>query len=214
MMEQHYETFPRFSLLSQDEQKVTATAPIKEAIHAAAPKVFEAARVFDFDASGDITGFFGQGADPSDQVIKFIEPVKCGDDRGAIFANLKSAMQAVVKRDLHAQIAQNTQSVDAKPVGIAEALLIADEVFYTKMVEQALPEGGLYVALEKASEMLKNLIDHVKVEKSAGMQRLLNARIIVAITWKRRISKLVKASCKGVSDMLWKSYARFYLEDD
>jgi len=39
----------------------------------------------DFNESGEIVGFFGQGADPSDQVIKFLEPVKCGDDRTATF---------------------------------------------------------------------------------------------------------------------------------
>jgi hypothetical protein len=67
-------------------------------------------------------------------------------------------------------------------------VLIADEVFYCKMAEEAITTGGLYVALDKISEMVNKLIDHVKVEKTKGMLLIHNARLVVALTWKRRIT--------------------------
>jgi len=122
-------------------------------------------------------------------------------------------MVARVKHDMHAQIAQNEWSVDKKPVGIAEAVLIADEVFYCKMAEEAITTGGLYVALDEITEMVKKLIDHSKVEKSAGMQRLHNGRLVVALTWKRRISQLTAGSCRQL-DLFFKSFCRFYFENN
>lgn len=118
-------------------------------------------------------------------------------------------MVAKVKHDMHAQIAQNEWSVDKKPVGIAEAVLIADEVFYCKMAEEAITTGGLYIALDEINDMVNKLIDHSKVEKSAGMQRLHNARIVVAMAWKRRISQLTAGSCRQL-DLFFKSFSRFY----
>jgi len=206
------EAFPQLYLLNNDELKVAMTAPAKEAIQATAPKVFEAAHVMDFNESGDVVGFFGQGADPSDQVIKFLEPVKCGDDRAATFVQIEAAMRARVKHDMHAQVALNEWSVETKPVGIAEALIIADEVFFCKMATEAITTGGLYVALDKVTEMVGQLIDHCHVQKTKNLMQLHNARIIVATTWKRRIAQLRRNSCRNVNEMQWKAFSRFYFD--
>jgi hypothetical protein len=207
------DSFARFWLLNDAEYKTALTAPIKQAVHETAEKIFQGARVFEFDASDAVVGFYGRGADAHDHVFKFLEPVKCGDDRAAFFAQLLQAIKDVTKRDIHAEIEKGSWSVDANPNCIAEAVLVADEVHYSKMVEEAIPAGGLYAAFDKATEMVTRLIDHVKVEKSAGMKKLLTARMTIAITWKTRIAKLVNSSCRALNDLQWKSFSRYYLQD-
>jgi hypothetical protein len=154
---------------------------------------------FDYDKdSGDIIGFFGAGADSKEQSFKFASPVK-GTDLASTLVQLNAAINAKVKADVHAQLSQKDWSVDVKPVGVAEAITVADEVFYCRMVEEAIPKGGLYDVLDSMSEMLKKLIDHVKVEKNQAEKSIHDARINIAVVWKRTIAKLIRSHCMNIN---------------
>jgi hypothetical protein len=61
---------------------------------------------------------------------------------------------------------QKDWSAEVKPVGVAEAFTIADEVFYCSMVEEAMPKGALYDVMDRMQEMIVKLIDHLRNEKS------------------------------------------------
>lgn len=115
--------------------------PIKEVLTSYAEYVFN---VYSFAVSdnGDICGFFGQGWDKSDKPIPFVQNVPGGDTLVPTFQKLERALQDKVKADIHAQI-QQAWSPEDKPLGIAEALLVADEVIYCRMVEEAVLEGKL-----------------------------------------------------------------------
>jgi hypothetical protein len=61
---------------------------------------------------------------------------------------------------------QKDWSAEVKPVGVAEAFTIADEVFSCSMVEEAMPKGALYDVMDRMQEMIVKLIDHLRNEKS------------------------------------------------
>ena len=167
---------------------------------------------FDFEKdSGNITGFFGDGSDSKDQSFKFVAPVK-GTDLASTLVQLSAAIKDKVKADLHAQMSQKDWSVDVKPVGVAEAVSIADEVFYCRMVEEAMTKGGLYNVLDNISEMIKKLIEHAQVEKSHAQRMIHNSRINIAVVWKRTITRLIRAHCCKTNEIAWKSYSKFYFD--
>jgi len=64
------------------------------------------------------------------------------------------SMHDVVKKNIHAQLADKEWHVAPKIAGIAEAMIIADEVFYCHMIEDCLPKGGLHIALSDMNEKL------------------------------------------------------------
>jgi len=55
---------------------------------------------------------------------------------------------------MHAQLADKEWHVHVKTAGVAEAVVIADEVYYCRMVEEAISKGGLYDALDAISDKI------------------------------------------------------------
>jgi len=161
------------------------------------------ATAFDFDKdSGDIVGFFGDGSDSKDQSFKFAAPVK-GTDLATTLVNLNVAIKDKVMADIHAQMSQMSPDelcVDVKPVGVAEAVTIADELLYCMWVEKAMLKGGLYDMLDTMSEVVKKLIDHVNVEKNHAQKMIHSSRINIALVWKRNIARLIKSCCRRCID--------------
>lgn len=82
------------------------------------------------------------------------------------------------------------------------------------MVEEAIPKGGLYDALDSMSEMLTKLIDFSKTEMSQACQQLTNSRLIIAVVWKRAVAKLIRSHCMNVKEQAWKQFTRFYFDGE
>jgi len=55
---------------------------------------------------------------------------------------------------MHTQLADKEWHVHVKTAGVAEAVGIADEVYYCRMVEEAISKGGLYDALDAISDKI------------------------------------------------------------
>lgn len=185
-------------------------APIKDGIDRIASSVFNIDR-FSYNDQGSISGFFGKGADKSDTPFLFDGPLEL-KDLAMTLQMASMSMHGVVKKDIHAQLADKEWHVAPKIAGIAEAVIVADEVFYCRMIEDCLPKGGLYTALNDMNEMLKKLIEHAKTELNPCQRQIHSARINIAVVWKRAIARLIRMHCTNKDELSWKSYSRFYFD--
>jgi hypothetical protein len=110
-------------------------------------------------------------------------------------------MYKAVKRDVNARC-HNWNALASDYTGASQAVLVADDVHYTGIVGEAIPDS-LGSAVEKMKEIVYNLVEHSKTTMSAAHRALLKSRITVAIYWHRVATRLANAEIKDSKDDLW-----------
>jgi len=170
-------------VLSDEHKAQVNAASVSDALQTLAPLIFNS-KAFEIK-DGKATGFHALHI--AEEFVSFVEPVSLDAALADVLHAVEQGMKNAVKRDIVARCQKF--EISAKYEGMAEAVLIADEIHYNWHISSC----GDPSELKVFDEFVYQLIDLAKEEMTPVQRLVLNSRIHIALYWLERVKRMIKS---------------------
>lgn len=170
-------------MLSDEQKAQVKAASVSDALQTLAPLIFNS-KAFEL-SDGKATGFHALHI--AGEFVSFVEPVSLDAPLTDVLHAIEQGMKNAVKRDIVARCQKF--EISAKYEGMAEAVLIADQVHYNLIMSNTAVSVR---EIKDFDDSLCKLTDLAKEDMTPVQRLVLESRIHIALSWVAHIQNFVK----------------------